>query len=427
MLHPVRSGSLPAPGGVLPASQGPRAEALRWPGARALAELACHLRDALGPWGQGWGLPVPEVVCVCAWTTPAPAPAEWTALRHGADDGVVAWLGQPAGGIGPVLRRSLFPDAPGAEAGSDAAGRPGGHVPRGVLADQVAEDARADLCDTLAAALAPRVDPGAAWELSCPEPTRAWSGVVSARMSLPGPVLGAWWLWFRLRPTAAAPQAARPAVGLDLRGALQRHRLHARVSLAAAPLRLHALAGLRVGDLLALPHRLAEPLAVHLEAAGPGAACLGGLARRGHRKAVVLLGLPGAGHGNDSTFPGDVMARDPHNAGRGASPASALLELPEAPEPAPGAPPLALARHPLLSVRTHVEVRVGRFEVTVGELGAAPAGAVFTLDRGIDDPVDLLIDGHIVARGQLVAVDDCFAVRLTEVPPPLQPTGAPHG
>ena len=37
------------------------------------------------------------------------------------------------------------------------------------------------------------------------------------------------------------------------------------------------------------------------------------------------------------------------------------------------------------------------------------------LDRPVDDPVDVMLDGHLVARGRLVAVGDEFGVQLTEL------------
>lgn len=71
-------------------------------------------------------------------------------------------------------------------------------------------------------------------------------------------------------------------------------------------------------------------------------------------------------------------------------------------------------------IKTRLSVSVGEIEVTVGELLAAREHQVMRLDRGIEQPVDLLLDGRVVARGQLVAVDEQFAVRITELPVPLK-------
>ncbi|PHV12889.1 flagellar motor switch protein FliN [Chitinimonas sp. BJB300] len=60
--------------------------------------------------------------------------------------------------------------------------------------------------------------------------------------------------------------------------------------------------------------------------------------------------------------------------------------------------------------------RLGGTELSVGELMDMKENAVLPLDRLLDDPVDLLLDGHVVARGQLVAVGDSFGIRVTELP-----------
>ena len=72
--------------------------------------------------------------------------------------------------------------------------------------------------------------------------------------------------------------------------------------------------------------------------------------------------------------------------------------------------------NPLLSVKIQLQVRVGSVAMTLGELMAARENHVLALDRAVDQPVDLVLEGRTVARGQLVAVDDCFAVRITELP-----------
>ena len=77
--------------------------------------------------------------------------------------------------------------------------------------------------------------------------------------------------------------------------------------------------------------------------------------------------------------------------------------------------------NPLHSVRARLQVCVGEVEVTIGELLAAKEHQVLVLDRTVDQPVDLLLEGKVVARGQLVAVDGSFAVRITELPAPLKP------
>ena len=55
----------------------------------------------------------------------------------------------------------------------------------------------------------------------------------------------------------------------------------------------------------------------------------------------------------------------------------------------------------------------------IGELLAARESELLRLDRMVEEPVDLVLDGRVVARGELMAVDGAFAVRITELPQPL--------
>jgi flagellar motor switch protein FliN/FliY len=73
------------------------------------------------------------------------------------------------------------------------------------------------------------------------------------------------------------------------------------------------------------------------------------------------------------------------------------------------------ARWPFLgSVKVQVSVRVGGAEVSVAELAGLKQGAVLSLDRLVDEPLDVLVDGHVVAQGMLVAIGEHFGVRITE-------------
>ncbi|GAB7541618.1 FliM/FliN family flagellar motor switch protein [Cupriavidus sp. 8B] len=76
--------------------------------------------------------------------------------------------------------------------------------------------------------------------------------------------------------------------------------------------------------------------------------------------------------------------------------------------------------NPLHRVKARLTVCVGAASLTVGELLAAKEQQVLRLDRKIEQPVDLVLEGRVVARGQLVAVDEHFAVRITELPVALK-------
>jgi len=76
---------------------------------------------------------------------------------------------------------------------------------------------------------------------------------------------------------------------------------------------------------------------------------------------------------------------------------------------------LADAAHPLRRVKAKLTVCVGSVEVSIGELLEAQEQQVIRLDRTVEQPVDIMLEGQVVARGTLVAVDEHFAVRITEL------------
>lgn len=78
--------------------------------------------------------------------------------------------------------------------------------------------------------------------------------------------------------------------------------------------------------------------------------------------------------------------------------------------------PLVGDFNPLHQVKTTLHASVGSLSLSIGELMALKANQVLRLDQAIDEPVDLLVEGKAVARGQLVAVDGQFAIRITELP-----------
>lgn len=66
-------------------------------------------------------------------------------------------------------------------------------------------------------------------------------------------------------------------------------------------------------------------------------------------------------------------------------------------------------------IKVKVNVIVGEAEITVQELLDLRRGEVLTLDSPTNDPVSVVVDGNVIAKGVLVAVDDRFGVRITEV------------
>lgn len=69
----------------------------------------------------------------------------------------------------------------------------------------------------------------------------------------------------------------------------------------------------------------------------------------------------------------------------------------------------------LLEVPVKVTVEVGRSRLTLAELVKLQAGSLVTLDREAHEPVDVLVNGKIVARGEVVTIDQRYGVRITSV------------
>ena len=67
----------------------------------------------------------------------------------------------------------------------------------------------------------------------------------------------------------------------------------------------------------------------------------------------------------------------------------------------------------------HVEVVceaiLGGGTMTIGRLNGITKGDIITLDRSPSDPVDIRVNGKTIARGEIVTVDEHFAIRLTEI------------
>ena len=72
----------------------------------------------------------------------------------------------------------------------------------------------------------------------------------------------------------------------------------------------------------------------------------------------------------------------------------------------------------LRDVAMEVTVELGRTRMTVRELLSLSPGAVVELDRAAGSPADLLVNGTLIARGEIVVVDEDFGIRITEIVAP---------
>lgn len=69
----------------------------------------------------------------------------------------------------------------------------------------------------------------------------------------------------------------------------------------------------------------------------------------------------------------------------------------------------------LMNVPLNVSVELGTAVKKVREILEFTQGTIIELDRQAGAPVDIVVNGHLIARGDVVVIDDNFAVRVTEI------------
>ena len=69
----------------------------------------------------------------------------------------------------------------------------------------------------------------------------------------------------------------------------------------------------------------------------------------------------------------------------------------------------------LMDVQVTLSVEIGRNKMPIKQLISLNQGVVVELDRGVNEPLDLLVNGTLIARGEVVVVDGQFGLRLIDV------------
>lgn len=74
----------------------------------------------------------------------------------------------------------------------------------------------------------------------------------------------------------------------------------------------------------------------------------------------------------------------------------------------------------ILDVPVTLSLEVGRTQMNVGQLLQLSQGSVVELDRLAGEPLDVLVNGTLIAHGEIVVVNDKFGIRLTDVVSPAE-------
>ena len=69
----------------------------------------------------------------------------------------------------------------------------------------------------------------------------------------------------------------------------------------------------------------------------------------------------------------------------------------------------------LREVPVTISLELGRTQLSIGELLQLNPGSVVELDRLAGEPLDVRVNGTLIARGEVVVVDERYGIRLTEV------------
>ncbi len=69
----------------------------------------------------------------------------------------------------------------------------------------------------------------------------------------------------------------------------------------------------------------------------------------------------------------------------------------------------------LLDVPVVMTVEVGRKSLAIKDLLSLTPGAVVTFDRSVTEPMDVMINGTLIARGEVVSADGKFGLRLVDI------------
>lgn len=74
----------------------------------------------------------------------------------------------------------------------------------------------------------------------------------------------------------------------------------------------------------------------------------------------------------------------------------------------------------ILNVPVSLAIEIGRTSLPIGELLNLNPGSVVELDRGVGEPHDVLVNGTLIAHGEVVVINERFGVRFTDIISPKE-------
>ncbi|RMI00525.1 flagellar motor switch protein FliN, partial [Cellulomonas triticagri] len=92
-----------------------------------------------------------------------------------------------------------------------------------------------------------------------------------------------------------------------------------------------------------------------------------------------------------------------------------LRAEPAAAAAAPGVPTQRASLNVLYDVEMTLTAELGRTKLPVRQVLELTPGAVLELDRAAGSPADVMVNGRLIARGEVVVIDEEFGIRITEI------------
>jgi len=74
----------------------------------------------------------------------------------------------------------------------------------------------------------------------------------------------------------------------------------------------------------------------------------------------------------------------------------------------------------IMDVPVHISMEIGRTEINIRNLLQLNQGSIVELDRLAGEPLDVLVNGTLIARGEVVVINEKFGIRMTDVISPAE-------
>jgi flagellar motor switch protein FliN/FliY len=74
----------------------------------------------------------------------------------------------------------------------------------------------------------------------------------------------------------------------------------------------------------------------------------------------------------------------------------------------------------LLDIPLSVMIEIGRTKMVIRDLLQLGQGSVVELDKMVGEPMDVFVNGKLIARGEVVVINEKFGVRLTDIVSPAE-------